>query len=63
MKALPNIYELVYAELRARKGKWQAIADGSGVPISTVRKIGQRQTTNPTWNNLWAIAQYLEQNK
>lgn len=39
--------ERLRTRLAAHKGRWPQIADASGVPISTVRKIAQGVTPNP----------------
>lgn len=54
-----TILETVQTELRARVGSWREIAKASGVPYSTVSKIGQQQTTNPTINNIQPLVDYF----
>ena len=46
MKPMPML-EYVVAKLASRRHTYQQIADGSGVPRSTVEKIARRETRNP----------------
>lgn len=39
--------------------QWQAIADGAGVPLSTIRKVAYRHTSNPRVQTLERIAAAL----
>lgn len=53
--------EYVIANLQsATRKKWQAIADESGVPEGTIRKIFYRETKNPTSNTIEALYSYFE---
>lgn len=42
-----DIYQSVVQKLRADRARWPEIAERSGVPLSTVIKVGQGHTRNP----------------
>jgi hypothetical protein len=42
-----SIFERVLTKLDEYKGRWDEVAEGSGVPLRTLEKIGRRETTNP----------------
>lgn len=39
--------------------EWRAVADGSDVPFSTVRKVGEGRTKNPRSQTVDKIAAYF----
>jgi hypothetical protein len=54
-----NLYGFVLEKLRTTRLTRQEIADGSGVPCSTVTKIGAQITTNPTIRSIEALANFF----
>lgn len=56
----PTIYEFVMRHLRAQRITQRQIAEGSGVPLSTVANIAQGLVTNPRINTLQALADFFE---
>jgi len=59
-KTKQTIIEKVQNELRVRIGSWRHISEVTGVPYSTISKIGQKQTTNPTIGNIQPLLDYFE---
>jgi len=55
----PDLLAFVVAGLRQRVGEWQQIADASGVPYSTVCKIGQGETENPRIGSVQKLANHF----
>lgn len=53
-------FAYVMRRLNETRGRWPDAAKGSGVPISTIRKIGQGQTDNPGAMHIDALAAYFE---
>ena len=44
------------------RSRWDEVAEGSGVPLSTVKKIAYKETENPGVTNVEALANwFLEQ--
>lgn len=61
---MDSIHDFVLAELESRKGDWPAIARGSGVPYSTLKKIAlgtNGGTKSPRIDSLEKLAAYLRQ--
>ncbi|WP_369952350.1 hypothetical protein [Ralstonia syzygii] len=52
-------YDYVMRRLRETRGRWPDAATGSGVPISTVRKIAQGQIADPAVSKVQALADYF----
>ncbi|WKZ84194.1 hypothetical protein N5B55_10390 [Ralstonia pickettii] len=50
----------VRRRLNESRGRWPDVARGSGVPISTVRKIAQGQIADPAVSKVEALADYFE---
>lgn len=50
----------VKRRLNESRGRWPDVARGSGVPISTVRKIAQGQIADPAVSKVEALAEYFE---
>ena len=50
----------VKRRLNESRGRWPDVARGSGVPISTVRKIAQGQIADPAVSKVEALADYFE---
>lgn len=54
-----KIYDVVMEYLRAGRETRRVIAQGSGVPFSTVCKIAQGQTLNPSVHHIQALYDYF----
>ncbi|PTE02687.1 helix-turn-helix domain-containing protein [Pandoraea apista] len=52
-------FAYVLRRLRETKGRWPDASAGSGVPVSTVRKIAQGQIANPRNDTVEALADYF----
>lgn len=55
---LEYVQEKLAAQTRA---EWRVTAKGSGVPFSTVKKIGYKQTPHPRSDTVAKIAAYFQQ--
>jgi len=53
------IFDFVKRNLVLTKGRWPDVSEGSGVPISTLRKIAQGQIPDPGVNKVQALADYF----
>lgn len=53
------LFSFVKRNLAATRGRWPDVAEGSGVPISTLRKIAQGQIDDPGVTKIQAIADYF----
>lgn len=53
------IFDFVKRSLSATRGKWPDVAEGSGVAISTLRKIAQGQIEDPSISKIQALADYF----
>lgn len=53
------IYEFVMENLEATKPTWKAVASGSGVPYSTLYKIGARIVKDPGVSHIEKLATYF----
>jgi uncharacterized protein YerC len=51
--------EYVVAKLASSRHTYQQIADGSGVPRSTVEKIARRETRNPGVLHVERLARFF----
>lgn len=54
-----DLLEFVVRNLRENVGRWPQIAEASGVPYSTVAKIGQGETENPRVESVQRLADYF----
>lgn len=54
-----DLLSFVVRNLRENVGRWKEIADASGVPYSTVAKIGQQETKNPRIESVQALANHF----
>lgn len=52
-------FDYVLRRLNETRGRWPDAAAGSGVPISTIRKIAQRQIADPAVSKVQALADYF----
>ncbi|KKJ05649.1 hypothetical protein [Burkholderia gladioli] len=53
-------FAFVKRRLSETRGRWPDVARGSGVPISTIRKIGQGQIKDPAVSKIEALTEYFE---
>lgn len=53
------IFDYVKRNLAATRGRWPEVAEGSGVAISTLRKIAQGQIEDPAVSKVQALADYF----
>lgn len=56
-----SIHAYVVSKLQASKGRWPEVAEGSKVPLSTVRKVAQQSTKAPRIDTLERLAGYFRQ--
>jgi predicted transcriptional regulator len=54
------IIEQVKSQLSACRGRWPDVASGSGVPVSTVRKIAQGVSKDPGVRTVQRLLDYFE---
>jgi transcriptional regulator with XRE-family HTH domain len=54
-----SIYEYVMAELERSKGRWPAVAEGSGVSRRTIEKIARREIVDPGISHIEKLANYF----
>ncbi|MCP1289842.1 helix-turn-helix transcriptional regulator [Chromobacterium sp. S0633] len=54
------LYQMVLQYLDSSRGRWPEVADGSGVPVSTIRKIAQRKSLDPGVRTVEALAAYFK---
>lgn len=54
-----SIYQFVLDRLKADRPRWAEIAEGSGVPLRSLEKIGREEWTNPGVHNIDKLAQYF----
>ncbi|WP_321959735.1 hypothetical protein [Paraburkholderia sp. J69-1] len=53
----PSVF--VRRRLSETRGRWPDVAKGSGISISTIRKIGQGQIKDPAVSKIEALADYF----
>jgi len=58
-----SLYDLVMRELEAARGSWPTVAQGSGVPFSTVVKIARREIKDPGISHIEKLARYFRGNR
>ena len=56
------IYAYVQRCLESTKGRWPIVSVGSGVPISTIRKIARGHIPDPGISKVQALADYFSSN-
>jgi transcriptional regulator with XRE-family HTH domain len=59
MDTSPTLYDYVLAHLQSKRIPQRQIAQGSGVPFSTICKIAQGSVVNPRIQTLQALADYF----
>lgn len=57
------IYDFVLDELAASKGRWQEVADASGVSRRTLEKIARREIADPGVSHIQKLADYFSQQR
>jgi len=57
-----GIHDYVLRELQAWKGKWPAVADGSGVSLRTIEKIARREIGDPGVSHIEKLAAFFAGN-
>lgn len=60
MNTQPPIYDFVMTNLRSRRVPQRQVAAESGVPFSTLTKIAQGQTKDPSVHSIQALAEYFQ---
>ena len=55
-----SLFDRVKRHLAETRGRWPEVAEGSGVPISTLRKIAQGRISDPAVGKVQAIADYFQ---
>ena len=53
----------VHAALNAQRGKWPAVAKGSGISISWLSKYSRGEIPNPGYVTLQRLGDYLKKQK
>lgn len=56
-----SLYDFVMTQLQSHKGHWPEVAKGSGVAISTVKKIARREVQDPGVSYIEKLANYFRQ--
>lgn len=54
-----KMFAFVKRRLNESKGRWPDVARGSGIPISTVRKIAQGQIGDPAHSKVQDLCDYF----
>lgn len=54
-----NLYDYVLAKLESAKGRWPAVAEGSGVPKRTLEKIARQEIADPGVSHIQKLADYF----
>jgi transcriptional regulator with XRE-family HTH domain len=54
-----SLFEYVLNELEASKGKWSAVAEGSGVSYRTLEKIARGEIKDPGISHVEKLAKYF----
>jgi transcriptional regulator with XRE-family HTH domain len=54
-----SIYEFVLTQLQEYKGRWTAVAEGSGVSKRTIEKIASREIADPGVSHIEKLATYF----
>lgn len=52
-------YEFVMGKLQASKGRWSAVADGSGVSKRTLEKIARKEIQDPGVSHIEKLFRYF----
>lgn len=53
--------EYIISKLQASKGRWPAVAEGSGVSIRTFEKIARRVTKDPRSGTVDKLTRYFRE--
>jgi transcriptional regulator with XRE-family HTH domain len=55
------IFDYVLERLEASKGRWSAVAEGSGVPKRTLEKIARREIADPGVSHIQKLADWFRE--
>lgn len=58
-----SIHEYVVERLWSVKGKWDAVAEATGMPLSTIKKIARREVKDPRVSNVEKLARYFRKGR
>lgn len=58
---MESLYEYVLDQLEAAKGRWQEVADGSGVSKRTIEKIARKEIQDPGVSHIEALAKHFRE--
>ncbi len=56
---MENMYDYVRLRLEATKGRWTAVAEGSGVSKRTIEKIARAEIKDPGVSHVQKLADYF----
>ena len=59
--AMESLHEYVISQLQAAKGRWQVVANESGVSRRTIEKIARREVANPGVSYVEKLARYFRE--
>lgn len=54
-----SLLTYVVDRLQESKGRWPSVAEGSGVPLSSIHRIASGEAPNPGILNVEALARYF----
>lgn len=54
-----KLYDYVIERLAATRGKWPAVADGSGLSKRTLEKIARKEIPSPNVHHVQKLADYF----
>lgn len=60
MGAMESMIDALVTRLATHRGRWPVLAEASGVPISTLRKIAQGVVKNPRVGTVDKLSQALD---
>lgn len=58
-----SMYEYVLDQLSRAKGRWPAVAEGSGVSRRTIEKIARREIEDPGVSHIEKLARFFRDPK
>lgn len=56
---MQSMYSYVMGELQAAKGRWESVAEGSGVSRRTIEKIARREIKDPGVSHIEKLSNYF----
>jgi hypothetical protein len=60
---MESIHQYVLEQLRRIRPDWQPVSDGSGVPVSTIKKIASGDIEYPRVDKVEKLASYFKNQK